>query len=73
VLKTLLWGHSEKGGNRSKEFCHEAGTSNFEVQTWNQRSYKDRKLLFIDESTLNPREVEALYIVPLLLKLKEQL
>jgi hypothetical protein len=63
VLKTLLWGHSEKGGDRCQESCHESGTSNFEVQTWNQRSYKERKILFIDESTLNSKEVKALYVV----------
>jgi hypothetical protein len=71
VLKTLLWGLLEKGGNRSRESCHEAGTSIFEVQTRNQRSCKDRKMLFIDESTLNSKEVEVLSIVPLLMKHKE--
>lgn len=73
MSKTLLWAHSEKGGDRSQESWHEAGTSNFEVQARNQRSYKDRKILFIDESTRNSKEVEVLYIVPLLMKLKEQL
>jgi hypothetical protein len=61
VSKTLLWAHSENGGDRSQESWHEAGTSNFEVQARNQRSYKDRKILFIDESNQRSSKIERFY------------